>query len=104
LYRQNLLNFESGRYWFDHLSDSEISKRLFGTDPREEEVKRIFALQYHNGTMAELEAAPEDFNVFRRKRATVLLPPECVNLPTYKNWVEEGRLAPVQDQGGCGKV
>jgi C1A family cysteine protease len=30
------------------------------------------------------------------------LPSECKNLPVYKNWAREGKVAPVKSQKNCG--
>jgi hypothetical protein len=98
LYHQNLVNFESARYWFDYLSKEEFRKQFFGSVPHKKEAKTILPLQFANGTIAPTP-------VVRAKRQAVsLLPPECVNLPAYKNWVEEGKLGPVQNQGRCGEI
>jgi hypothetical protein len=99
LYDLHLRNFRISTYWFDYLSDAEFAKQFFGSKPREEEVKIVAPITFFNGTVL-----PQDKPVLRRKRqASSLLPPECKNLPAYKNWVEEGKTTPVQNQGNCGK-
>jgi hypothetical protein len=106
LYQQNLINFESERYWFHYLSDSEFREQFFGGDKaREEEVKTVLGFQLQNGTVLDPEQDLSSVQALRRKRQTAtLLPPECVNLPAYKNWAEEGKTAPVQNQGPCGEI
>jgi hypothetical protein len=102
LYDRQLRNFRMSTYWFDYLSDSEFAEQFFGSKPREqEEVGIIDPITLYNGTVLPLQVGPAS----RRKRQTLsTLPPECKNLPTYKNWVEEKKTAPVQNQGACGKV
>lgn len=98
LYDLHLRNFKISTYWFDYLSDAEFAKEFFGSEPQKEEVKTIEPITFSNGTVIQ------DIPVTRGKRQTSsFLPFECKNLPAYKNWVEEGKTSPVQNQLGCGK-
>lgn len=82
-----LRNSKTSSYWFDYLSRAEFERMYLGAVSRPKEF---------TGTVA---------NASRRKRQIAsTLPPECKNLPRYKNWIEEGKTAPVQNQAGCGKI
>jgi Papain family cysteine protease len=109
LFQQGLINYESARYWFDYLSKEEFRKQFYGGDKvPEKEEKIIYGYELSNGTILDPEPDMLAGRISRRKRQTAtvasVLPPECVNLPAYKNWVEEGKMAPVQNQGPCGEI
>jgi hypothetical protein len=97
-YQQGLSNFESAVYWFSYLSSDQIRAQLLGAIPPAAQKEPITSpLLSVNGTVSSQ-------TVYRRKRAvTTIAGPECTNLPAYKNWAEEGKTAPVQNQGSCGK-
>jgi hypothetical protein len=70
----------------------------------------------HNLSNYELQLYPihaynnRDWNrLFRSDPTNMMVRPQavsktlqCQNVPVYKNWVEEGKTAPVQDQKQCG--
>lgn len=97
LFEQGQSNFMSAVYWFSALSRANFRAALLGADPPEENEEIVLPLLNVNGTTVAQ-------NVVRRKRAANTgVDPECNNLPNYKNWAEDGKTAPVQDQGSCGK-
>lgn len=96
-FQQGLSNFESAVYPFNLLSRDSFRSQFLGLDPPEEEEKIILPLVSVDGQITA--------SVARRKRATsTSVGPECMNLPVSKNWAQEGKTAPVQNQGGCGKT
>jgi hypothetical protein len=94
LYQQKLRNSEIKTYWFDYLSSAEFERKFLGAVSRQEEEADS------NGTVFEDQPASRR----RKRQASTILPPECKNLPVYKNWIEEGKTAPVQNQYGCGMI
>jgi hypothetical protein len=96
LYQQKLRNFETTNYWFDYLSSAEF-KRFSGAVPRQKENKYSASIANSNGTV--FEDKPR-----RKRQVSTTLPLECKNLPAYKNWAEEGKAAPVQNQEACGMI
>lgn len=91
----NLSNFESRAYWFNALSKVKFQKQLLGGIPPEEKVEIVLPLTTVDGDKIFASGG-------RKKRANTPIGPECNNLPAFKNWVAEGKTAPVQDQGECG--
>jgi hypothetical protein len=78
---------------------------MCGSAEAPEEIKLVFNLTRPDGSEAPFEEAFfEETPVYRRKRAVSQLPPECKNLPAYKNWVEEGKTTPVMNQEQCGET
>lgn len=96
LFRLNLSNFDSRVYWYNALSKEKFKKKLLGKLDAEEKPDLILPVQ----TVGGQTLIPPIGG--RRKRAALPAGPECINLPAYKNWAEEGKTTPVQDQGACG--
>jgi C1A family cysteine protease len=98
-YQLGLTNFQSAVYWFSHLSSDQIRAQLLGAIPPAAQKEPItLPLLSVNGTVSSQ-------TIYRRKRAvTTTAGPECTNLPAYKNWAEEGKTSPVQNQGSCGNI
>jgi hypothetical protein len=72
-------------------------QQLFGALPPEygsELVEILPELPFYTLNGEIVEVYPQ-----RSKRSTN---PQCQNLPSYKNWVEEGKTTPVRNQGSCG--
>jgi C1A family cysteine protease len=75
-YEEGLSNFVQTLYPFSHLPTEKM-------------------LELYGG--ARLDELQLSTRAFHWNDAT-----ECENLPAYKNWVEEGKVGPVKDQGQCG--
>lgn len=78
MYYDGIVNFKQSMYEFDVDTRGEVVEKRCGT------IKRGIR--------------ERDF------KAALNLPsgsPTCNNLPTSKNWTDEGKVAPVQDQGLC---
>jgi hypothetical protein len=95
-FQQGLSNFQSGLNKFSTWSSDEI-RQLLGTIPREKDELITMPDVKVDGTISSQSLS-------RKKRAATIAGPECLNLPAYKNWAEEGKTAPVQNQGSCGKI
>jgi hypothetical protein len=102
LFNKKLRNFETTNYWFDYLSNSDFKQKFLGAVVYEKEIKQYIGSVVHfNGTVLKTEYE----TTLRRKRQTrPNLPLECKNLPVYKNWLDERKTAPVQNQYGCGMI
>jgi hypothetical protein len=95
LFKMNLSNFDSRAYWYNALSKEKFKRQLLGGQEPVLQEDLVLPLTTVDGRKVFTPSA-------RRKRAATPIGPECYNLPAYKNWVEEGRTMPVQDQGACG--
>lgn len=95
LFARNKSNYESKFYPHNAYTNIQI-KKLFGDIPSSPSVsshKVDLTLKTKNNQTVQIPTV-------KSKRA-VNNDPRCQNLPAYKNWVEEGKTAPVQDQGQC---
>lgn len=97
LFEQGQSNFMSAVYWFNALSRSSFRASLLGAHPPEETIDIVLPLVTVSGIVVEQPL------VRKKRAANTNVNPECTNLPVYKNWAEEGKTAPVQDQGRCGE-
>jgi hypothetical protein len=95
LYYEGASNFLSRFYWFNALTRAQMLALFGAIPPPKPQAAPELPLYTLDGRKYE---AP----LKRRKRANNPPLPECQNLPSYKNWVEEGKTAPVQDQKSCG--
>lgn len=98
LFKQNLRNSDSQLNWINAVPRSKIRQILGADPPPERKMFYELPLVTFDGQVIDLPSK-------RRKRAaTSPSLPECQNLPSYKNYVEEGKTAPVQNQKSCGIV
>jgi hypothetical protein len=100
LYDEGQSNFKTRAYAHSVLSHEQMKTMMMGSEQPPENVEIIKPLYDFNGTIVPQEEPPKHD---RHKRSSTLMPPECVNLPSYKNWVEEGKTSYVRDQLQCGK-
>ena len=99
LYKLNLRNSDSQLNWINAIPRSKIRQILGADPPPENKIFYELPLVTADGEIIDLPTMK------RRKRATTSQSlPECQNLPSYKNYAEEGKTAPVQNQKSCGKV
>jgi hypothetical protein len=98
LFKQKLRNSDSQLNWITAVPRSKIHQVLGAYPPPEQNVFYELPDVTFDGYTVDLQSKR------RRKRATVSSLPECQNLPSYKNYAEEGKTAPVQNQKRCGKV
>ena len=99
LFKHNLRNSDSQLNWINAVPRSKI-RQIFGAEPPPEmEILHELPLVTFDGQVIDSHSKK------RRKRAAVSPSlPECQNLPPYKNYVEEGKTASVQNQKACGIV
>lgn len=102
LYNESKINFKVRPYAHSIFSEDQLREKMTGTIiPEEEEDGMILPMFDFDGNVVPEE---NHLDLNRKKRSTFRLPPECVNLPAYKNWAEEGKTTPVRDQGQCGEI
>jgi hypothetical protein len=100
-YGQGQSLFTARLYWWAILSAEDRATFMAGGGKETPKEPLVKAKQFY----ANNSEVPDDiasFNFRRKRQATLPVRPECVNLPTYKNWVQEGKTAPPQDQKQCG--
>lgn len=83
LYELGDSDFKRSFYNFSSLSDEDFDDQYLGAKP----------VVLNVASSAQVPLKP---NVVK------VIPPECQNLPAYKNWAEEEKLTPVIFQDNCG--
>jgi cathepsin L len=88
LFKDGKSDFFSEIYPFSYLDDEEFANRYLGLV--EKKLKIAEGFQLPPPIKSRVPVGPK------------IVPPECQNLPIYKNWATEGKLAPVKYQDQCG--
>jgi C1A family cysteine protease len=96
LFAQNKSNYESAFYPHNAYTNRQLQNLYGDSDSFDDDVSIA-----GEEILIESEVFPEVDSRFKR---SVDSDPRCQNLPSYINWVEEGKTTPVKDQKKCGKT